>query len=101
MWHGSGDPVIRQCECVDKGKKRERQAAAAHHSSHSLSHHLLSPYSPKTDAKRSAIGAALAAAIAIPWAATFTLGGPRIVGRALFDRLNVATWDLDAYGLRF
>lgn len=54
-----------------------------------------------TDAKRSALGAALAAAVALPWAAAFTLGGPRLVGQALFDKLNVATWDLDSYGLRF
>ena len=52
-------------------------------------------------AKRSAIGTAVVAAIVLPWAAAFTLGGPRLVGRALFDRLNVAGLDLDAYGLRF
>lgn len=59
------------------------------------------PIHPFTDAKRSAIGAALAAAIALPWAAAFTLGGPRVVGQATFDRLNVAGFDLDAWGLRF
>lgn len=54
-----------------------------------------------TVARRSAVGAALAGSIAAIWAAAFTLGGPRLVGQALFDRLNVSGWDLDAYGLRF
>jgi hypothetical protein len=61
----------------------------------------LSPLPYKTDAKRSAVGAALAAAVALPWAAAFTLGGPRLVGQSLFDRWNVAGFDLDAWGLRF
>jgi presenilin enhancer 2 len=52
-------------------------------------------------ARRSAVGVAVAAAVVLPWAAAFTLGGPRLVGQALFDRLNVAGLDLDAYGLRF
>lgn len=54
-----------------------------------------------TDARRSAIGAAIAASILLPWAAAFTLGGRRLIGSALFDRLNVNSWDLDGLGLRF
>jgi len=75
-------------------------ASVAFHSLINLSiHPIPSLFSP--DAKRSAIGAALAAAIALPWAAAFTFGGPRVVGQAAFDRLNVAGIDLDAWGLRF
>lgn len=52
-------------------------------------------------ARRSAVGCAVATTLLLPWAAAFTLGGPRLVSQALFDKLNVAGIDLDAYGLRF
>ena len=42
-------------------------------------------------------GAALAA-----WAAAFTVGGPRLVGAALYDKLNMGGLDLEeAWGLSF
>ena len=47
------------------------------------------------------MGAAVAAAVAVPWVVAFALAGPGLLGRDLFDRLNVASVDLDAWGLRF
>ena len=103
LWHGSGDPVVRQCEWerhVRAGWWRLSLSPGAPPPSTSSTRAppLLFPLA---DAKRSAVGAALAAAVAVPWAAAFTLGGPRLVGQALYDRLNVAGWDLAAYGLQF
>ena len=55
----------------------------------------------RRNARRSAAGAAVAGAALLAWAAAFSLGGPRAVGRATFERLNLGDLDLDAWGLRF
>lgn len=55
----------------------------------------------RRNVRRSAAGAAVAGVALLAWASAFTLGGPRAVGRATFDRLNLGDLDLDAWGLRF
>jgi len=55
----------------------------------------------RRNARRSAAGAAVAGAALLAWASAFSLGGPRAVGRATFERLNLGDLDLDAWGLRF
>ena len=55
----------------------------------------------RRNVRRSAAGAAVAGVALLAWASAFTLGGPRVVGRATFDRLNLGDLDLDAWGLRF
>ena len=55
----------------------------------------------RRNARRSAAGAAVAGVALLAWASAFTLGGPRAVGRATFERLNLGDLDLDAWGLRF
>jgi len=55
----------------------------------------------RRNARRSAAGAAVAGVALLAWASAFTLGGPRVVGRATFERLNLGDLDLDAWGLRF
>ena len=52
-------------------------------------------------ARASARAAVVAAALVVAWALAFSFGGPRLVGEAAFNRLNVGGWDLDSMGLRF
>lgn len=52
-------------------------------------------------ARASGRAAAVAAAVVAAWALAFSFGGPRLLGRATFQRLNVGGWDLDSMGLRF
>jgi hypothetical protein len=51
-------------------------------------------YTQKTDARRSGAGAALVAAAVLPWTLCFMLGGPAVVGQAVFDALDVRKVDL-------
>lgn len=55
----------------------------------------------RRNARRSAAGAAVAGVALLAWASAFSLGGPRAVGKATFERLNLGDLDLDAWGLRF
>lgn len=45
--------------------------------------------------------AAAAAVVVGAWAVAFSVGGPRVVGAALYDRLNLAGVDLASWGLNF
>lgn len=47
-----------------------------------------------TDARRSGAGAALVAAAVLPWTLCFMIGGPAVVGQAVFDALDVRKVDL-------
>ena len=46
-------------------------------------------------------GAAAAGVALAAWAAAFSLGGPRVVGASLYDKLNLAGVDLASWGLNF
>lgn len=48
--------------------------------------------------RRGAIAAAVALAA---WAVAFSVGGPRVVGAAVYDKLNLAGVDLASWGLNF
>ena len=52
-------------------------------------------------ARASARLAAVAGAALAAWAVAFSVGGPRVVGSALYDKLNVGGLDLEAWGLSF
>lgn len=54
----------------------------------------------RRNARASALLAAASGVALLSWAAAFSLGGARVVGRETFDRLNLGDLDLDAYGLR-
>lgn len=49
----------------------------------------------------SRVAAAVSIAALAAWAAAFSLGGPRLVGAALYDKLNMGGLDLEAWGLSF